>query len=61
NLRIFVDRSVIEVFVNDGETVMTALAFPSDTGTAVSISALNPGTRIHLTAYPLKSIHASTE
>lgn len=57
NLRIFVDRSVIEVFVNGGETVMTALVFPSDAGTAADLFALNPGTRLNLTAYPLKSIH----
>jgi fructan beta-fructosidase len=28
-LRIFVDRSSVEVFVNEGELVMTAIAFPS--------------------------------
>lgn len=58
NLRIFVDRSVIEVFVNDGETVMTALTFPSDSGTGASVFALNPGASLNLTAYPLTSIHS---
>ncbi|MDE6813097.1 MAG: GH32 C-terminal domain-containing protein [Duncaniella sp.] len=58
NLHIFVDRSVVEIFVNDGETVMTALTFPSDSGTGASVFAINPGASLNLTAYPLTSIHS---
>lgn len=37
-LRVFVDTSSVEVFVNDGETVLTSLIFPSPESTGVGLS-----------------------
>lgn len=43
-LRIFLDESSIEVFVNDGELVMTDLIFPMDTLTSLEIQGdINDG------------------
>lgn len=39
SLRIFVDRSSIEVFGNGGESVMTNLVFPEEPYTALSVSS----------------------
>ncbi|MCT8137129.1 glycoside hydrolase family 32 protein [Anaerobacillus sp. CMMVII] len=39
HLRIFVDKSSIEVFVHDGEQVITARIYPSEQATAVSFFA----------------------
>lgn len=36
-LRIFVDKCSIEVFVNDGEKVMTSLIYPSEDATGISV------------------------
>lgn len=55
-LNIFVDKSLIEIFANGGETVMTALAFPDATDNNVELFALNPGTKVEFKAYPMKSV-----
>lgn len=60
-LDIFVDKSLIEIYVNDGESVMTALAFPDDEGDGVEVFAMRPGTSVAITAYPMKSIHTSVK
>ena len=39
SLRIFVDRSSIECFVNNGRSVMTNLVFPSEPYSTLSIGA----------------------
>lgn len=55
-LRIFVDRSSIEVFGNDGRFVMTNLVFPRTPYTALSVSAEGGNAKIeNLRIYSLKS------
>src|SRR5207244_11238058 len=39
SLRVFVDRSSVEVFVNDGETVFSAIVFPETPYDSVVLSA----------------------
>lgn len=58
-LNIFVDKSTIEIFVNNGEAVMTALTYPSDTQTGMSLYSLGKTTSVKLNAWPLNSIWAS--
>ncbi len=56
-LHVFVDACSIEVFVNDGERVVTALVFPSDNDRGVEVFSTNEGDRISgLDVWPLKSI-----
>lgn len=55
-LRIFVDRSSMEVFGNDGEFVMTNLVFPRAPYTALSVSAEGGNAKVeNLRIYSLKS------
>ncbi len=55
-LHIFVDACSIEVFVNDGEVVLTALAFPSRAGRAVELFGPNEGAMVSvLDVWPLAS------
>lgn len=55
-LRIFVDRSSIEVFGNGGEFVMTNLVFPRTPYTTLSVSAEGGNAKIeNLKIYSLKS------
>lgn len=55
-LRIFVDRSSMEVFGNNGEFVMTNLVFPRTPYTALSVSAEGGNAKIeNLKIYTLKS------
>lgn len=55
-LRIFVDRSSMEVFGNDGRFVMTNLVFPRTPYTALSVSAEGGNAKIeNLKIYSLKS------
>lgn len=55
-LRIFVDRSSMEVFGNDGEFVMTNLVFPRTPYTALSVSTEGGNAKIeNLRIYSLKS------
>lgn len=55
-LNIFVDKSVVEIYVNDGECVMTALVFPSDDDYNAEMFSLRDGTSVELVAYPVNSI-----
>lgn len=55
-LRIFVDRSSMEVFGNDGEFVMTNLVFPRTPYTTLSVSAEGGNAKVeNLRIYSLKS------
>ena len=54
SLRIFVDRSSIEVFANDGQAVLTNLVFPSAPYSTLSVSADPKATLKALSVYPLK-------
>lgn len=55
-LDIFVDKSVVEIYANGGECVMTALAFPGDNATGAEIFSLRGDTRVTLDAYRIGSI-----
>ncbi len=56
-LRIFIDHSSIEVFVNDGEESLTYLVFPNDERKRLVLSSRDGGTVIHaLDIYELKRI-----
>jgi beta-fructofuranosidase len=55
-LRIFFDRSVLEVFVNDGEQVVTRVVYPGDKPLVVSVFSEGGATRVKsLEAWPMKS------
>ncbi len=55
-LHIFVDACSVEVFVNDGEPVFTALVFPSAASRGVELLGSGNGTKIHsLNVWTLKS------
>lgn len=53
---IFVDKSVVEIYVNGGECVMTALTFPSDEEYGAEIFSQRSGTKADISVYPLKSV-----
>ena len=55
-LRIFVDKSSVEVFANDGEDVFTLLTYPSEDQTGIETFALRPGTEINFHAWTMKSV-----
>lgn len=55
SLRIFVDKSSIEVFGNDGNFVMTNLVFPTTPYTTLSVSSKGGSARItNLSIFPIK-------
>lgn len=58
-LDIYVDKSVVEVYANGGQCVMTALVFPSEADTRAEAFSLKGACRLTLTAYPLSSIWQS--
>ncbi|PRY88011.1 glycoside hydrolase family 32 protein [Mongoliibacter ruber] len=51
NLRVFLDRSSVEVFINDGELALTALIFPNSPYSKIQMQGLGSGK-----AHYLKSI-----
>ena len=55
-LNIFVDKSTVEIFVNNGEAVMTALTFLSEQQTGVSLYSLGKGNSVKLNAWHISSI-----
>ena len=55
-LNIFVDKSTIEIFADNGAAVMTALTFPGEEQTGVSLFSLSPSASVRLNAWPLSSI-----
>ena len=55
SLRIFVDKSSLEVFGNDGNFVMTNLVFPTTPYTTLAVSAKGGNARIsNLSIFPIK-------
>jgi fructan beta-fructosidase len=56
SLRVFSDRSSIEIFINEGETVMTAIEFPSSPYTRVTLKANRPIDLRSGAVYELRSI-----
>jgi len=55
-LHIFVDKSSIEIFANDGEDTFTLLTYAGDSQTGIELFALRPGTKYSLQYWPLESI-----
>lgn len=56
NLRVFVDRSTVEIFTPGGEKCFTLLTYPAENQTGVELFSLDGATRFDIVAYPLKSI-----
>lgn len=57
SLRIFVDKSSMEVFGNDGKSVMTNLVFPTEPYSAISVSAPGGKAKIEsIKVYPIKEL-----
>lgn len=54
NLRIYMDRSSIEVFINDGKYTMTARIFPSDKAEGLEMVTEFGDCRVQLTQYSLE-------
>ena len=52
--RIFVDHSVVEVFANDGETVLTDRVFPSSAADGLAVGGAGPD-RVRLTVWKLRT------
>lgn len=60
-LKILVDRSSIEVFVNDGEAVITDRIFPTSRQAAIEVFAGDDSAKVTATTlYPLKSVWRTT-
>lgn len=56
-MRIFVDRSSVEVFGNDGQRVLTDLIFPDQSSNGLEVYASNGFVKLNsLTIHPLKKI-----
>lgn len=55
-LTAFVDKSTVEIFVNDGETVLTMLTFAAPGQSGASLFSAGGNSRVSYTAWPLKSI-----
>jgi fructan beta-fructosidase len=55
-LHIFVDKSSVEVFANDGKEVFTLLTYAGDAQTGIEIFADHPGTIMRFNGWRLKSI-----
>lgn len=53
---IFVDKSSIELFTNDGKDVFTLLTYPDASQTGIELFAQKKGTNMELNAWMLKSI-----
>src|SRR5664279_400960 len=61
-LHIFVDRSSVEVFANDGEKVMTDRIYPPPGGTGIELySSGGAGKVVSLTIWPLTSIWSAVK
>lgn len=56
-LQVFVDRSSIEVFINDGEAVISDRIFPTGKNTTLEVFAGNDSAKVlHMKLTPLRSI-----
>lgn len=53
---VYKDKSVIEVFANGGQCVMTALVFPSESATNASVFTLEGKTHADITVFPIRTI-----
>ncbi len=57
SLRIFVDKSTIEIFAEGGKKVMTLLTYASPSQNEVEFFTQRGKTELDLKAWPMKSIH----
>jgi len=55
-LHIFIDRSSIEIFANNGEKVVSATTFAADTQSGLETFSEGGNTKLNLRAWKLKSI-----
>lgn len=55
-LHIFVDKSSVEIFTNDGKDVFTLLTYPGESQTGIEVFSLNKGTRMKCHAWMMNSI-----
>ena len=55
-MRVLIDSSSVEVFVNEGETVMTAVVFPQSPYHTVTLESDRPITLAKAAIHPLTSI-----
>lgn len=55
-LTLFVDKSTVEIFVNNGERVLSLLTFAADNQTGASMFSLNGNTKAELDVWPLTTI-----
>lgn len=55
-MRFFVDKSSIELFVNDGKYVFTLLTYPSENQCGIEVFALREGTAMDFKGWKLKSV-----
>lgn len=56
-LRVFVDKSTIEIFADNGKKVLTLLTYASTDQTGAEFFSQRGGTNLTLTGWGLKSIH----
>lgn len=54
SLRVFVDKSTVEIFVNGGHKVLTMLTYAAEGQDGAGIYSLGKGTKASITAYPLQ-------
>jgi fructan beta-fructosidase len=55
-MHIFVDKSSVELFINQGKDVFTLLTYPSETQTGIEVFSKENGTRMNFSAWTLKSV-----
>ena len=60
-LTAFVDKSTLEVFVNDGERTLTLLTFAGNDQTGASVYSTRGNSEIEYMVWPLKSIWDTAE
>ena len=53
-MHIYVDKSSIELFVNEGKDVFTLLTYPSENQTGIEVFALQVGTSMKFKGWKLK-------
>ena len=55
-LHLYVDKSSVELFANDGKDVFTFLTYPGVSQTGIELFALKPGTNFSFKGWMLKSV-----
>lgn len=55
-LHVFIDHSIVEVFINDGESVITNQVFPTESPSRIEVFSSNGEAETRVSAWTLKSI-----